>query len=190
MVPFLHIKQGDGTVNHNSKTQGNCSTIFRKVWGCIHTYFFTSVFPWNQCLWKWGTGNKKNPFSWNKLQVRKLLPFSPLHWDAGLEPALFTAHTGACHLWSHLWLETRISLPCGRPSSTPFRSRHQPRTKQSINYSWEGKGLKKGTCWSFSWGDIILLSEKALRICFALPADSSLRGKHLLCKSIINMADT
>lgn len=92
--------------------------------------------------------NHKKYFSWNKLQMRKLLPFSSLYWDAGLEPSLFSAHpggTGACHLWRQAGNQDPTSLWESQQHS-PFRSSHQLRNNKSIKYSWEGKGLKKGTC--------------------------------------------
>lgn len=142
-----------------------------KVWGCIHTYFFTSVFPWNQCLWKWGTGNKK---------TQQISVGTNYKWESCCPSAHCTGMLG----WSLPCSQhTQLLVPCGgragnqdptslweRQKHSPFRSRHQARTNQSIKYSWEVKGLKKGACWSFSWGDVILLSEKALRICFALPS--------------------
>lgn len=166
--------------------------MFMKVWGCIHTYFLTSVFLWSRCLWKWGSGNKK-----------KTLVGTNYKWESCCPPADCTGMLGWSLPCSQLALGLQVPVTHGGragnqdPTSlrehqqhSPLRSRHQPRTKQSIKYSREGKGLKKGACWSFRWGDVVLLSEKALRIYFALPEDSSLRGKQLLCKSTINMADT
>lgn len=119
----------------------------------------------------------------------KLFPFSTAHRDAVPGECLFAACPGSADAHrgeagnqdpTSLWESQQHS---------PFRARHQPRINQSIKPPWEGKGLKKRAWWGLGWGDVFL-SEKALGISFALPADSSLRGKQLLCKSIINMADT
>lgn len=147
MVPFLHsqetnsIKQGDNTVNHYSETQWNCSTIFVRVWGCVHTYFFTSVFPWNQCLWKWGAGNQKTQAGTN-YKWESCCPSAHctgmLGWSL---PCSQYAPGAQCWSLVEVGLETRIPPPWGRTSSTLLLD---PGTSPGLTRASSTPGREKG----------------------------------------------
>lgn len=147
MLPFLQsrssnsIKQGDGTVNRCSKTQWNWSTIFMKLWGCIHTYFFTSAFPWNQCWWKWGAGNK-NTFSWKAKEKAAALQLIALGCWAGACPAHSSPWGHRCLSLVEVGLENRIPLPCGRASSTLLLD---PGTSPGLSRASSTPGRERGS---------------------------------------------